>query len=109
MNGPGREPEKKTGVAGDLAAGLILLSQFGMSIAVSLGLCLFGAVWLRDRFGLDKWIFIPAIFLGMWLSFSSFRSISVCMGNRDAWQKKQEQERRKKEAREREVRQIRKK
>ena len=106
-----RRPErgKKSGVARDLMDGLLLLSQFGMSIAISMGICLWGAAWLRDRYGMDKWIFIPAILLGLWLSFSSFRSISVYLQNRDAWKKKQERERLKKEAREREVRQIRKK
>ena len=106
-----RRPERgtKSVVARDLMDGLLLLSQFGMSIAISMGICLWGAAWLRDRYGMDKWIFIPAILLGLWLSFSSFRSISVYLQNRDAWKKKQERERLKKEAREREVRQIRKK
>lgn len=100
-----RRPEqgKKSGVARDLMDGLMLLSQFGMSIAVSLGLCLWGAAWLRDRYGIDKWIFLPAIFIGLWLSFGSFRSISVVLKNRDAWKKKQERERLKQEARKHEA------
>ena len=106
-----RRPErgKKSGVARDLMDGLLLLSQFGMSIAISMGICLWGAAWLRDRYGMDQWIFIPAILLGLWLSFSSFRNVSEVLKNRDAWKKKQQQEQEKKEARAREVRQFREK
>ena len=88
-----RRPEqgKKSGMARELMDGIVLLSQFGMSIAVSMGVCLWGAAWLRDRYGLEKWIFIPAILLGLWLSFSSFRNISEVLKNRDAWKKKQQQ------------------
>ena len=100
-----RRPErgKKSGVARDLMDGLMLLSQFGMSIAISMGVTLWAAAWLRDRYGLDKWIFIPAILMGLWLSFSSFRNISVVLQNRDAWNKKQKAEQRKQEARKREA------
>ena len=100
-----RRPErgKKSGVARDLMDGLLLLSQFGMSIAISMGVCLWGAAWLRDRYGMDKWIFIPAILLGLWLSFSSFRNVSEVLKNRDAWNKKQKAEQEKQEARRRET------
>ena len=100
-----RRPErgKKSGVARDLMDGLLLLSQFGMSIAISMGICLWGAAWLRDRYGMDKWIFIPAILLGLWLSFSSFRNVSEVLKNRDAWNKKQKAEQEKQEARRREA------
>ena len=100
-----RRPErgKKSGVARDLMDGLLLLSQFGMSIAISMGVCLWGAAWLRDRYGMDKWIFIPAILLGLWLSFSSFRNVSEVLKNRDAWNKKQKAEQEKQEARRREA------
>ena len=100
-----RRPErgKKSGVARDLMDGLLLLSQFGMSIAISMGVCLWGAAWLRDRYGMDKWIFIPAILLGLWLSFSSFRNVSEVLKNRDAWNKKQKAEQEKQEARKREA------
>ena len=97
--------DKKSGLAPELMEGLILLSQFGMSIAVSLGLCLFGASWLRDRFGLGNWIFLPAILAGLWMAVGSFRSISVYQRNRDAWNKKQKALE-EKEARRREIRQT---
>lgn len=96
---------KTGGLAPELMEGLVLLSQFGMSIAISLGLCLFGASWLRDRFGLENWVFIPAILLGLWMAYGSFRSISVVMKNRDAWNKKQRALQEQEEARHREVRQ----
>ena len=98
---PGRG--NSTGLARELMDGILLLSQFGMSIAISMGICLWGAAWLRDRYGLEKWIFIPAILIGLWLSFSSFRNISEVLKNRDAWNKKQEAEQRKQEARKREA------
>ena len=97
--------DKKSGLAPERMEGLILLSQFGMSIAVSLGLCLFGASWLRDRFGLENWIFLPAILAGLWMAVGSFRSISVYQRNRDAWNKKQKALE-EKEARRREIRQT---
>ena len=105
-HGPGRN--QNSGLARELMDGLVLLSQFGMSIAISMGLALYGAAWLRDRYGLDKWVFIPAVFIGLWLSFSSFRSVTVYLRNRDAWKKKQLQQQ-EKEARQREVRQVHKK
>ena len=103
---PVKKPEKKAGAASDLMDGLVLLSQFGMSIAISLGLCLWGAAWIRERFGLEKWVFVPAVFIGLWLSFSSFRNVSVYLQNRDAWKKKQQQDQLKKEARRREAGQV---
>ena len=112
MTNPGKpDPnrQKKAGAASDLMDGLVLLSQFGMSIAISMGLCLYGAAWLRERFGLEKWVFVPAVFIGLWLSFSSFRSVTVYLQNRDAWKKKQQQEQLKKEARHREAGQVHKK
>ncbi len=35
---------------------LVWLTQLGFSIVCPLVLCLFGAIWLRDRFGLGNWV-----------------------------------------------------
>lgn len=50
---------------------LALLTQLGLSIAVPPLLCLYGAGWVRNRFGLGLWIMILALLLGLGSSMSN--------------------------------------
>lgn len=53
---------------------LIWLTQLGISVAVPPALCTWGAVWLRQRFGLGGWIVIVGIALGLYLAADGFRT-----------------------------------
>lgn len=44
---------------------LAWMTQMGMSVAVPLVLCILSSAWLKNRFDLGGWIFIPGIFLGL--------------------------------------------
>lgn len=44
---------------------LTWLTQLGFSIVSPLALCVLGAVWLRDRFGLGTWVILLGLFLGL--------------------------------------------
>lgn len=44
---------------------LVWLTQLGFSIISPLLLCLLGAVWLRNRFGLGGWIVVLGLFFGL--------------------------------------------
>ncbi len=44
---------------------LVWLSQLGMSIALPLCGFIWGAVWLRDHFGLGKWVVVCGCVIGM--------------------------------------------
>ena len=48
---------------------LSILSQFGLSLAMPLLLCLFVAYQLREHFHLSYWIYLPAFFFGLAASF----------------------------------------
>lgn len=53
---------------------LIWLTQLGISVAVPLALCTLGAAWLRDRFGLGRWVLMIGIALGFFLAIDGFRT-----------------------------------
>ena len=53
---------------------LVWLTQLGISVAVPPALCILGAVWLRNRFGLGAWILIVGIVLGLYLAADGFRT-----------------------------------
>lgn len=53
---------------------LVWLTQLGISVAVPLALCILGAVWLRNRFGLGAWVLILGIGLGLYLAVDGFRT-----------------------------------
>ena len=44
---------------------LSILSQFGLSLAMPLLLCLFVAYQLREHFHLSYWIYLTAFFFGL--------------------------------------------
>ncbi len=50
---------------------LVWLTQLGVSIVCPVVLCLFGAIWLRDRFGLGNWVLFLGIALGLGGAFSA--------------------------------------
>ena len=47
------------------------LTQVGLSIATPIVLCILGAVWLQNRFGLGGWVLILGILLGVGGGISS--------------------------------------
>lgn len=53
---------------------LIWLTQLGISVAVPPALCILGAVWLRNRFGLGLWVLILGIAVGFCLAIDAFRT-----------------------------------
>lgn len=67
---------------------LIWLTQLGLSIAMPLGLFLWGAVWLRDRYDLGVWVLILGLVLGLYSSFSAVRTFYLYYKNREAPKKK---------------------
>ena len=63
----------------EIMQNLLLLSQFGLSLAAPLLLCLFLCQQLSLRFSLGEWVYIPGFFFGLGGSFMTawklFRSI----------------------------------
>jgi len=53
---------------------LTWFTQLALSVVVPLLLCIWGAVYLRDRFLLGSWIVILGIVLGFGGAISSFRT-----------------------------------
>lgn len=51
---------------------LSLLTQFGLSVASPLVLCLVGAAFAANRFGLGTWIYVPALVFGLGGSACAF-------------------------------------
>ncbi len=44
---------------------LSFLTQFGLSVASPLVLCLLCAAWIVKRFGVGTWVYLPALILGL--------------------------------------------
>lgn len=63
-------PQPKIGMT--ILQGLSFLGQLGFSLAMPLILCIWGAIWLKDRFGLGNWIVIAGLILGLGGAVSSF-------------------------------------
>jgi len=66
---------------------LSILSQFGLSLAMPLLLCLFVAYQLREHFHLSYWIYLPAFFFGLAASFMTAYKFYLSVSNKE---KKQE-------------------
>lgn len=58
---------------------LVWLTQLGISVAVPLALCTWGALWLRNRFGLGIWVLFVGIGLGIYLAIDGFRTSMKAM------------------------------
>ena len=56
---------QKPSASGECLLILVLLSQIGLSIAVPLVLCTYGAYWLRSRFELGGWVVIAGVIAGL--------------------------------------------
>ena len=57
---------------------IIWLTQFGLSVVSPLVLSILLCVWLRDRFSVGGWIFIPGIVVGLTGSVSGlWRSLKA--------------------------------
>lgn len=59
----------------DLHRNLLYLTQLGLSLAMPLLLCIFGAAWLRQRFDLGNWVVLLGIVLGFGGSAVTFRDV----------------------------------
>ena len=66
---------------------LSILSQFGLSLAMPLLLCLFVAYQLREHFHLSYWIYLPAFFFGLAASFMTAYKFYLSVSDKE---KKQE-------------------
>ena len=66
---------------------LSILSQFGLSLALPLLLCLFVAYQLREHFHLSYWIYLPAFFFGLAASFMTAYKFYLSVSEKE---KKQE-------------------
>jgi len=53
---------------------LIMLTQFGFSIAFPLAGFIFAALWLKNRFGLGNWVLIVGIVFGLVGAVDGFRT-----------------------------------
>lgn len=72
---------------------LVWLTQLGMSIAVPLGGFVWGAMWLRERFGLGKWVIVCGCIVGLICAVDStirtFKMLGAVMSRQ---QKKKEEQ-----------------
>ena len=66
---------------------LSILSQFGLSLAMPLLLCLFVAYQLREHFHLSYWIYLPAFFFCLAASFMTAYKFYLSVSEKE---KKQE-------------------
>jgi len=66
---------------------LSILSQFGLSLAMPLLLCLFVAYQLREHFHISYWIYLPAFFFGLAASFMTAYKFYLSVSEKE---KKQE-------------------
>ncbi len=62
------------------AKALLWLTQLALNIAVPMLLFLWGAVWLRDRFGLGVWVLILGAVLGLCGAFGGLKASFKAMG-----------------------------
>ena len=53
---------------------LIMLTQFGLSIAFPLAGFIVVALWLKNRFGLGSWVLVVGIVFGLVGAVDGFRS-----------------------------------
>lgn len=63
-------PKPKMGMT--ILQGLSFLGQLGFSLATPLVLCIWGVIWLRERFGLGGWVVVVGLVLGLGGAASSF-------------------------------------
>ena len=66
---------------------LTILSQFGLSLAMPLLLCLFVAYQLREHFHISYLIYLPAFFFGLAASFMTAYKFYLSVSEKE---KKQE-------------------
>nr|WP_314633759.1 AtpZ/AtpI family protein [uncultured Oribacterium sp.] len=70
---------------------LSILSQFGLSLAMPLLLCLFVAYQLREHFHLSYWIYLPAFFFGLAASFMTAYKFYLSVSKKEKKQEKKDQ------------------
>ena len=69
---------------------LTILSQFGLSLAMPLLLCLFVAYQLREHFHLSYWIYLPAFFFGLAASFMTAYKFYLSVSKKEKKQEKKD-------------------
>lgn len=57
-----------------ILSAIVWLTQFGLSVVGPVALCVWGSVWLRDRFDLGSWVVIVGVVLGIGGSVSALWS-----------------------------------
>ena len=50
---------------------LAMVTQFGISTITPMLLCIFAALWLKDRFALGDWVVLIGVFMGIGSGFLS--------------------------------------
>ena len=60
--------------------GLVWLTQLGLSVAGPLFVFIYGAVWLRDRYGMGVWVLILGIVFGFAGAVDGLRYSLKAMG-----------------------------
>lgn len=63
-----------------LARALMWLTELALSVAAPLMLFVYGAVWLRNRFGLGVWVIILGAALGLYGAFAGLKASFTAMG-----------------------------
>lgn len=66
-----------------LMQNIAYLTQVGLTIAIPLVLCIFGASWLQEKFNLGGWVVMVGIILGIGGAISSLAEF-IRYANRQA-------------------------
>ena len=56
----------------EMLKSILYLTQFGISIAACPLICIFGAIWLAQRYTLGTWIIFCGVFIGVGGSVCTF-------------------------------------
>lgn len=60
---------------------LAMISQFGIGVLTPMLLCIFAALWLKNRFGLGDYVVLIGILLGIGSGFVSMMKMIRQMGD----------------------------
>ncbi len=58
---------------------IVWVTQLGFSVAFPPVAIIWGAVWLRDRFGLGNWVVVAGVVLGLLCAIDGLRSSMKAM------------------------------
>ena len=63
-----------------LARALMWLTELAISVAAPLVLFVYGAIWLRNRYGLGVWVVLAGAALGLYSTFMALKASFTAMG-----------------------------